>query len=57
MLVAFCAALISGAHAGGYQVGLHGQKQIGMGLVGTSLSFDASSMFYNPGGLSFMNTK
>lgn len=40
--------------AGGYQVGLHGHKQIGMGLVGTSLTLDASSMFYNPGGLSFI---
>lgn len=39
--------------AGGYQVGLHGQKQIGMGLVGTSLAWDASCMFYNPGALSF----
>jgi len=45
------------ATAGGYQVGLHGQKQIGMGLIGTSLSLDASSMFYNPGGLSFMDPK
>lgn len=43
--------------AGGYQVGLHGQKQIGMGLVGTSLIFDASCMFYNPGGLSFIQAK
>jgi len=43
--------------AGGYQVGLHGHKQIGMGLVGTSLTFDASSMFYNPGGLAFMPPK
>ena len=40
--------------AGGYQVGLHGVKQIGMGLVGTSLTLDASSLFYNPGGLSFI---
>lgn len=40
--------------AGGYQVGLHGQKQVGMGLVGTSLTFDASCMFYNPGGLTFI---
>ena len=37
--------------AGGPQVSLHGQKQIGMGLIGTSLSLDASSAFYNPGAL------
>ncbi len=45
------------AKSGGYQVGLHGQKQIGMGLVGTSLIFDASCMFYNPGGLSYVESK
>lgn len=54
MLFATCTFLISAVYAGGYQVGLHGQKQIGMGLIGTSLSLDASSMFYNPGGLSFI---
>ncbi len=49
----FC--LISAvAFAGGYQVSLHGQKQIGMGLIGTSLSLDASAAFYNPGGLALM---
>ncbi len=43
--------------AGGYQVSLHGQKQIGMGLIGTSLSLDASSAFYNPGGLAMMSDR
>ncbi|MHC1707223.1 MAG: OmpP1/FadL family transporter [Bacteroidales bacterium] len=43
--------------AGGFQVSLHGQKQIGMGSVGTSLVPDASCMFYNPGGLGFMKQK
>lgn len=39
---------------GGYQVGLHSQRNIGMGLIGTSLSYDASSLFYNPGGAAFV---
>jgi long-chain fatty acid transport protein len=43
--------------AGGPQVSLHGQKQIGMGLIGTSLSLDASSAFYNPGALAFLSQK
>ena len=43
--------------AGGPQVSLHGQKQIGMGLIGTSLSLDASSAFYNPGALAFLTQK
>ena len=37
--------------AGGYQVSLHSHKNIGMGLIGTSLNCDASSAFYNPGAL------
>lgn len=42
------------ATAGGYQVSLHGHKQIGMGLIGTSLNLDASAAFYNPGALALM---
>lgn len=41
------------ALAGGFQVALQGQRQIGMGHTGTALAFDASSIFFNPGGLSF----
>lgn len=51
IVFSFCAL------AGGYQVKLQGQKQTGMGLIGTPLSFGASSIFYNPGGLSFMDSK
>ena len=43
--------------AGGYQVGLHSTRNIGMGLIGTSLSYDASSLFYNPGGTVFLDEK
>jgi long-chain fatty acid transport protein len=32
-------------------------RNIGMGLIGTSLSYDASSLFYNPGGAAFVNDK
>lgn len=39
--------------AGGYQVALQGQRQIGMGHTGTALAYDASSIFFNPGGLVF----
>ncbi|NOX45729.1 MAG: hydrocarbon degradation protein [Chlorobi bacterium] len=42
------------AYAGGYQVRLQGQKQTGIGLIGTPFALGASSMFYNPGSLSFM---
>lgn len=43
--------------AGGYQVGLHSIRNIGMGLIGTSLTYDASSLFYNPGASPFVNEK
>jgi long-chain fatty acid transport protein len=42
---------------GGYQVHLHGARNIGMGLIGTSLSYDASSLFYNPGATPFLEKK
>ncbi len=45
------------AFAGGYQVRLEGNKQTGMGLIGAPLQFGVSSMFYNPGALSFMKGK
>lgn len=37
--------------AGGYQVNLHGSRNLGMGLLGTGLNRDGSSVFYNPGAL------
>lgn len=43
--------------AGGYQVRLQGNKQNGFGLVGTPLNWGSSSIFYNPGALSFMKHK
>ncbi len=52
-LVAICSWAV---FAGGYQVRLQGQKQTGMGLVGSPFALGASSIFYNPGGLSFMET-
>ncbi|GGK88423.1 OmpP1/FadL family transporter [Rufibacter glacialis] len=42
------------ASAGGYQVNLQGQKQIGMGHVGTGLVLDQSSIFFNPGALAHL---
>lgn len=53
-LVAICSWA---AFSGGYQVRLQGQKQTGMGLIGTPFALGASSIFYNPGGLSMMENK
>jgi long-chain fatty acid transport protein len=42
---------------GGYQVRLQGQKQTGIGLIGTPFAYDASSIFYNPGALALYDGK
>ena len=39
----------------GYQVNLQGQSQQGMASAGTALIQDAASIFYNPGGMSFLD--
>ncbi|MCD4665840.1 MAG: aromatic hydrocarbon degradation protein, partial [Bacteroidales bacterium] len=51
LLISFAAINL---FAGGYQVRLQGQKQTGIGLIGTPFAYGASSIFYNPGSLSFM---
>lgn len=40
------------AFAGGYQINLQGLRQLAMGGSGTAIAWDASTIFYNPGGLS-----
>jgi long-chain fatty acid transport protein len=42
-------------HAEGYQVNLQGQRQTGMGHVGTGLNFGVSGIHFNPGVLSLMD--
>lgn len=42
------------ASAGGFQVNLAGQRNIGMGGVGVGLSMDQAAMFYNPGALAMV---
>lgn len=44
------------AYSGGFQVRLQGQKQTGIGLIGTPFSWDASSIFYNPGALALYDS-
>lgn len=53
-ILALFAAVASSALAGGYQVNLQGQRQTAMGNTGVGLSYDASSIFFNPGALSFL---
>lgn len=53
--VAFLISTVS-VEAGGFQVNLQGQKQIGMGDIGTGLLLDGSCILFNPGALCFMNS-
>lgn len=48
----FCAPLYISAQ--GFQVQAQGQKQQGMGNTGTALIKDEATIFYNPGGMSFL---
>ena len=57
LLMLLIAMTTSTIYAGGYQVRLQGQKQTGIGLIGSPFAFGASSIFYNPGSLSFMKEK
>ncbi|MGI4824508.1 MAG: OmpP1/FadL family transporter [Janthinobacterium lividum] len=48
-------AATSGAFASGFQIGLSGQKNIGMGGTGTGLYLDQAAQFYNPGSFVFVH--
>ncbi len=57
VLLLFVCLAATTSFGGGYQVSLHGVRNIGMGLIGTSLSYDATTLFNNPGGAAFVNEK
>lgn len=57
LLLTFGLALWFTAHSGGFQVGLQGQRQTGMGLLGTGYLTGPSATFFNPGGMSFLEGK
>src|SRR4026208_1946223 len=48
--------LIFNSFAGGFQINLQGQRQIGMGHTGTGYVTDAATIFFNPGGLGWLDT-
>ena len=43
--------------AGGFEMSLNGYRYLGMGYAGTGLSLDASSIYINPGALSFIRNR
>lgn len=56
LLIAFTALIPFLTQAGPQIIGGQGAKQSGMGNAGTSLTFNASSSFFNPGALGMMPT-
>ncbi|NLR93066.1 OmpP1/FadL family transporter [Flammeovirga agarivorans] len=57
LLIALAAVCISSASfANGFQVLLQGTKSVGRGNVGVGFRPDGSSIFFNPGALSFLET-
>jgi long-chain fatty acid transport protein len=54
-LLSFFFYLPFGSFGQGYQVNLQGQAQQGMASTGTAFIQDAASVFYNPGGMSFLD--
>jgi len=56
ILTAALSFLTATVLAGGFQVNLQGQKQTGMGHTGTGLLLDNSSIFFNPGAVSFLDS-
>lgn len=51
LLVTALTLSVSMSFGAGYQINLQGLRQIAMGGTGTGWMWDASSIFYNPGGL------
>ena len=54
--ILFCVSLSTLSFGQGYQVNLQGQVQQGMGSAGAAYVKDASILFYNPGGSSFLHS-
>ena len=45
------------AMAGGFKIGLQGQRQIAMGHTGIGLAQDATTVYFNPAGMSFVGNQ
>jgi len=46
----------TGAYAGGYRVALQGQNALGMGHTGVAVTESAETVFFNPAGMSFLES-
>jgi long-chain fatty acid transport protein len=53
LLTALAVAATLPCFAGGFKIGAQGQKALGMAHVGAGIALDASSVYFNPGAMSF----
>ncbi len=56
LILTICFFISTVSIAGGFQINLQGQKQSGMGHTGTGLLLDNSSILFNPGAVSFLDS-
>jgi long-chain fatty acid transport protein len=50
-------ALTNLTYAGGFKLGVQGQKQLAMGHTGVGFAQDAATIYFNPAGLSFVKSQ
>ncbi|MBC9797958.1 OmpP1/FadL family transporter [Sinomicrobium weinanense] len=56
-ILAVAVLITTFSYAGGYRVALQGQKQLAMGHAGVAVINSAESVFFNPGGIAFLDKK
>lgn len=45
------------SHAGGFKIGMQGVSQLGMGHTGIGFAQDASTIYFNPGGMAYTESQ
>lgn len=50
-------SLVYTSYAGGFKIGMQGQKQQGMGHTGIGFAQDAATIYFNPAGMSFVGSQ
>lgn len=57
LTISLAALATTSTFAGGYRIGMQGQKQLAMGHTGVAVVQSAESTFFNPAGLSFLKDR
>ncbi|KXK42154.1 MAG: outer membrane protein transport protein [Chitinophagaceae bacterium] len=57
LLLLVCLFSFTSSFAGGFKLGLQGQKQLGMGHTGVGFAQDAAIIYFNPAGMSFVGSQ